>query len=192
MWEEKVNRLARHGEDYKLSDALKKVALKNILVGKIKDNFELWESDRMSFEEILRRVKDQSRANKLEKYAQRGRSGISLGVSQANGHRPGQGYETWAPPTGAQNSGEDGPQELNSAQEGKGKGGRPRVKEKMATEKAREMERKGAERKAVNLRREGASSVGESTGRPSVPRTPSRKEVVSPKPGNKGDTSRKR
>ena len=66
MWEEKVNRLARHGDDYKLSEALKKVALKNILVGKIKDNFELWESDRMPFEEILRRVKDQARTKKLE------------------------------------------------------------------------------------------------------------------------------
>ena len=28
MWEENVNRLERHGEEYKLSDALKKVALK--------------------------------------------------------------------------------------------------------------------------------------------------------------------
>ena len=34
MWEENLNRLARHGEDYKLSDALKKVALNNIRVGK--------------------------------------------------------------------------------------------------------------------------------------------------------------
>ena len=39
MWEENVNRLARHGDDYKLSEALKKVGLKHILVGKIKDNF---------------------------------------------------------------------------------------------------------------------------------------------------------
>ena len=45
MWEEMVNRVARHGEYYKLSEALKKVALKYILVGKVKDNFELWESD---------------------------------------------------------------------------------------------------------------------------------------------------
>ena len=30
MWEENVNRLARHGDDYKLSEALKKVALKKI------------------------------------------------------------------------------------------------------------------------------------------------------------------
>ena len=90
MGEKKVNRLARHGEDYKLSEALKKVALKNILVCKTKGIFELWESDKMPFEELLRRVKDQARANKLEIYAQQGRSGISLGVSQANGHRAGQ------------------------------------------------------------------------------------------------------
>ena len=36
MWEEKVNQLARNGEYSKLSEALKKVALKNRLVGKIK------------------------------------------------------------------------------------------------------------------------------------------------------------
>ena len=40
-WEEKVNRLARHGESYRLPEAFKKVALKAMLVGKIKDNFEL-------------------------------------------------------------------------------------------------------------------------------------------------------
>ena len=138
-------------------------------------------------------MKDQARAKKLEKYAQRGRSGISLGVSQANGHRPGQEYETWGAPTGAQNSGEGGPQELNSAQDGKGKGGKAKGKGKDGKgKKAKGMERKGAARKAANLRRVDASSVGESTRRPSVPRTPSRKEVVSPKPENKGDTSRKK
>ena len=72
------------------------------------------------------------------------------------------------------------------------KGERPRAKERTAREKARGMERKEVERKAANLRRVDALSAGESIGRPSVPRTPSRKEVVSPKPGNKGDTSRKR
>ena len=95
MWEENVNRLARHGEDYKLSEALKKVALKNILIGKTKDNFELWGSDKMQFEELLRKVKDQSRAKELETYARTRRSGISLGMSQVNGHRTGQEYETW-------------------------------------------------------------------------------------------------
>ena len=98
MWEEKVNRLARHGEDYKLSEALKKVALKNILVGEVKDNFELWESDRMPFEESLRRVKGQARAKNLERDAQRAQSGITLGTSQANAHQSGQEFESWDGP----------------------------------------------------------------------------------------------
>ena len=63
---------------------------------------------------------------------------------------------------------------------------RPRAKARTAKEKAKGMERKGVvERKAVNLRKADASSVEGSTGRPSVPRMPSR-------PGNKGDTSKKR
>ena len=99
-----------------MSEALKKVALKNILVGKTKDNFELWESDKMPFEELLRRVKDQARAKKLEKDAQRGRSGISLGMSQSNGHRKGQEYETWGEPVNSQTNGGEDPQELNSTQ----------------------------------------------------------------------------
>ena len=32
-WEEKINRLARHGDDYKMPENFKKVALQNILVG---------------------------------------------------------------------------------------------------------------------------------------------------------------
>ena len=90
MWEEKVNRLARHGADYKLSEALKKVALKNILVGRVRDNFELWESDRMPSEEILRRVKDQARAKKLEKRCPEGKIGHQFG------RKPGQCPPLWA------------------------------------------------------------------------------------------------
>ena len=69
---------------------------------------------------------------------------------------------------------------------------RPREKGKMAKEKAKGVERKEAARKAANLQRADALSVGESTGRRSAPRTPSRKEVVSPKLENKGVTSRKK
>ena len=54
-WEEKVNRLARRGDAYRLPEAFKKVALKAMLVGKIKDNFELWEADKLSFEELLKK-----------------------------------------------------------------------------------------------------------------------------------------
>ena len=57
-WEEKMNRLARYGEEYKLPETGNKVALNNMLVGKIRDNFELWEFEcpKPSFEELLKRV----------------------------------------------------------------------------------------------------------------------------------------
>ena len=35
QWEEKVNRLARHGEEYQLNETFKNISLKKILVGKI-------------------------------------------------------------------------------------------------------------------------------------------------------------
>ena len=35
--------MARHGEDNKMPENFKKVVLNHILVGKLKDNFELWE-----------------------------------------------------------------------------------------------------------------------------------------------------
>ena len=50
VWEEKVNRLARHGDDYRLSETFRKVALQRMQVGKLKDNFELWQSEKLSFE----------------------------------------------------------------------------------------------------------------------------------------------
>ena len=67
MWEEKVNRLARHGDDYRSPVAFWKVALKLMLLDKIRDNFELWDAEKLSFEDLLRKVKEQSRANKLDK-----------------------------------------------------------------------------------------------------------------------------
>ena len=85
-WEEKMNRLARYGEEYKLPETGKKVALKKILIGKIRDHFELWEfeSPKPTFETLLKRVKDQARSKKLDRDVQRGRTGVSLGANQAN------------------------------------------------------------------------------------------------------------
>ena len=56
-WQEKSDRLVRHGEAYKLPDAYKKVALKQIITGKTRENFGLWESEKYSYEDILRKVK---------------------------------------------------------------------------------------------------------------------------------------
>ena len=80
-WEERVNRLAGHGVAYRLPGEFKKVALKAMLVGKIKDNYELWEADRLSFEELLKKVKEQARAKKLDRDVQRGKIGVALGTN---------------------------------------------------------------------------------------------------------------
>ncbi len=39
-WEEHMNRLARHGKDYELNPVFKQEALKRILIGKIRDQFD--------------------------------------------------------------------------------------------------------------------------------------------------------
>ena len=57
QWEEKVNRLARHGEEHQLNESFKKVAFKTRLVGNILDNFEILNLDKLPFEEILVRVR---------------------------------------------------------------------------------------------------------------------------------------
>ena len=83
LWEEKVNRLARHGEDYQSNEAYKKVALKQMLVGKVRDNFDLWQAEKMSFEELLKKVKELARPKKLDTDASHGKAGVALGAQHA-------------------------------------------------------------------------------------------------------------
>ena len=54
-----------------------------MLVGKIKDNYELWEADKLSFEELLKKVKEQARAKKLDKDVQKGKTGVALGANNS-------------------------------------------------------------------------------------------------------------
>ena len=49
QWEEKANRLARHGEEYQLNETFKKIALKKILVGKIQEHYELLSLEKLPF-----------------------------------------------------------------------------------------------------------------------------------------------
>ena len=91
-WEENINRLARHGDDYKMPEKSENVVLTNILVGKLRDNFEQWEFEtpKPTFEDLLKRVKDQARSKNLERDVQKGGTGISLGANQANNPPSGQ------------------------------------------------------------------------------------------------------
>ena len=77
QWEEKVNRLARHGEEYRLNDTFKKIALKKILVGRILEHFELHNLEKLPFWELLALVKEQAQKRKLEKDVAQGTTGVS-------------------------------------------------------------------------------------------------------------------
>ena len=83
LWDERVIRAAHHGEEYQLNDAYRKVALKQILVGTARDHFDLWQAEKLPFEELLRKVEEQSRANKLDTDVPRGMAGASVGTHQA-------------------------------------------------------------------------------------------------------------
>ena len=112
LWEERCNRLARHGPDYEMANIFKKVALKKILVGKARENYELWEAERLSFDELLKKVKEHARAKKLDKDAAKGKTGVALGATDAA-----QGEWSWC-----SWSDEEPWEEVNAVNPGKGKG----------------------------------------------------------------------
>ena len=51
LWEEKVNRLARYGEEYQLNDAFNKAALKKILTGNTLDHCEHRQTEELPFDD---------------------------------------------------------------------------------------------------------------------------------------------
>ncbi|MDA8609424.1 hypothetical protein N9L19_00755 [bacterium] len=79
VWEEKVNRLAKHGDEYRLPEIVREAAFKHMIVSKIRGAFELWEAEKLSFEEPLEKAKGQSRAKKVDTDAQKGKSGVAMG-----------------------------------------------------------------------------------------------------------------
>ena len=72
MWQDKMRRLEAHGEEYKLAPVFKINALRMLMIGKAKEDFDLWEADRdpadaaKTCEELLNRVKDYARRRKLD------------------------------------------------------------------------------------------------------------------------------
>ena len=84
LWEEKLKLLARHGEGYQLTTVFKQVALKKILMGKIRETFELWGTEKYPFEDLLRKTKDLARSRRLDTDVTRGKSGAALGKVNAH------------------------------------------------------------------------------------------------------------
>ena len=99
-WEEHMNRLARHGKEYELPPVFKQEALKCILISKIRDHFDLWVAEQMPFEQVLKKVKDQAMAVKLDTDVSQGRAGVAMGEQLDPSKQPGPnqfqaGGETW-------------------------------------------------------------------------------------------------
>ena len=84
------------------TESFKKVALKKILVGKILDNFEILNLDKLPFEEILVRVKELARIKKLEKYVAQGRTGVATGSQRPKGPGEVPPHQYQVPSFGAQ------------------------------------------------------------------------------------------
>ena len=79
-WEGHMNRLARHGPEYELAPVFKMEALKTILGhGKMRDHFDLWFAEDMSYEQILKKIKDEARAAKLDTDVTQGKAGVAMG-----------------------------------------------------------------------------------------------------------------
>ena len=53
--------------------------------GRIRDNYDLWNSDKLPFDELLRRVRDQARAKKLDNDVAKGKAGVTVGRQQHDG-----------------------------------------------------------------------------------------------------------
>jgi len=83
LWEEKGNCLARRGSEYHFPDVYRKVALNQMLVGKVRDKFDLCQAEKMPVEELLRKVRGQARSKKLDADASWGNAGFSVGSNNA-------------------------------------------------------------------------------------------------------------
>ena len=68
-----------------MNAAYKKVAFKQIPVGKIWHNFDLRQTDKLKFEELLKKVKEQARAKKFDTDAKQGKAGVAVGAQVPQG-----------------------------------------------------------------------------------------------------------
>ena len=79
-----------------------------MLVGKVKETYELWETEKLSFEELLRKTKELARARKLDTDVSRGKAGVAVGAQQ-------QAHQAWE----GQTVGEENPVNDINAMSGK-------------------------------------------------------------------------
>ena len=83
IWLERVRRLEAHGDKYILPTLYKVAALRQLVVGKAKEHYELWEQDHKldddgGYQEILEKVEDYARKKRLDHNAQKNKSDMDV------------------------------------------------------------------------------------------------------------------
>lgn len=83
-WCERVRRLEAHGSKYGLSALYKVTALRQLMVRKAKDHFEIWQGDIQAkddegFKELFNEFKDYARRKKLDHNATHGTTSMDIG-----------------------------------------------------------------------------------------------------------------
>ena len=82
--------VSRHGKDYELSPVFEQEALECISIGKIRDHVDLYVAEQLPFEQILKKVKDQAIAAKLDTDVSQGRAGVAMGECPDRAGQPGR------------------------------------------------------------------------------------------------------
>jgi len=87
LWEERINRLEAHGDEYKLSSLYKVTALRQLMVGKAIDHFEIWQAsikpeNDQGFRELIGKVKDFARRKRLDQAVLSGKAPMDIGQAK--------------------------------------------------------------------------------------------------------------
>ena len=77
-WVEKCDRLAKYGAQYALSEIFKTVALQQMLIGETRRAFDRWRMDGLTSEQLLVKVKESARSQRLDGEASKGKPAIDI------------------------------------------------------------------------------------------------------------------
>ena len=80
-WVEKCDRLAEYGSQYELPSVFKTVALQQMLIGETRRASDVWKMDGLPYEQLLLKLKEYARSQRLDGEAARGKQAVDLNKS---------------------------------------------------------------------------------------------------------------
>ena len=82
-WVEKCDRLATFGSQYDLPGLFKTVPLQQMLIGETRRASGVWEMDGLPYEELLVKLKEYARSQRLDGEASRGKQAVDINQTNA-------------------------------------------------------------------------------------------------------------